>query len=129
MSDSKQLAAAPIRAAIAELDPSQTLSVDEVAALLAAPPKPELGDFAFPCPHCRQGCADYEALQMHVFTACAKADADGAGSGGGGGAGGGGGGGAKKVAARPGGPAPARVPSPAAGSARAAVAAAAAARK
>ena len=49
MSDSKQLAAAPIRAAILALDPSQTLSVDEVAALLAAPPKPELGDFAFPC--------------------------------------------------------------------------------
>jgi hypothetical protein len=49
MSDSKQLAAAPIRAAILALDPTQTLSVDEVAALLAAPPKPELGDFAFPC--------------------------------------------------------------------------------
>ena len=49
MSDSKQLAAAPIRAAIAELDPTQTLTVDVVAALLAAPPKPELGDFAVPC--------------------------------------------------------------------------------
>jgi hypothetical protein len=28
----------------------------------------------YPCPHCGTKCRDYEALQMHVFTACAKAD-------------------------------------------------------
>jgi hypothetical protein len=29
------------------------------------------------CPHCNKGQSDYEALQMHVFTACTKAPADG----------------------------------------------------
>ena len=27
-----------------------------------------------PCPHCNAGCADFEALQIHVFTACAAAE-------------------------------------------------------
>jgi hypothetical protein len=30
-------------------------------------------DFAFPCPHCNKQQNDYEALQVHVFTECAKA--------------------------------------------------------
>ena len=29
------------------------------------------------CPHCNKGQSDFEALQMHVFTACTKAPADG----------------------------------------------------
>lgn len=31
----------------------------------------------FPCPHCSKGCKDYEALQMHVFTACKAASNNG----------------------------------------------------
>ena len=30
-------------------------------------------EFAFPCPHCNKQQNDYEALQVHVFTECAKA--------------------------------------------------------
>lgn len=30
-------------------------------------------EYAFPCPHCKKQQPDYEALQIHVFTDCAKA--------------------------------------------------------
>lgn len=36
--------------------------------------RPSAGE-SFPCPHCAARCRDYEALQMHVFTACKKYDA------------------------------------------------------
>jgi arginyl-tRNA synthetase len=53
MSDSKSLAATHIARALARFvsgtDGVTTPAAPEVASMLAAPPKPEMGDFAFPC--------------------------------------------------------------------------------
>jgi arginyl-tRNA synthetase len=47
--ETSPLALATARAIVAALSEGTNLTVDEVAGLLAPPPKPELGDLAFPC--------------------------------------------------------------------------------
>lgn len=47
--ETSPLALATARAIVAALPEGTDLTVDEVAGLLAPPPKPELGDLAFPC--------------------------------------------------------------------------------
>jgi arginyl-tRNA synthetase len=47
--ETSPLALATARAIVAALPEGTDLTVDEAAALLAPPPKPELGDLAFPC--------------------------------------------------------------------------------